>query len=109
VETLLSTAYLPPPMEDQSDHIELAFGRALRRLRTERGISQEQLAGASGLDRTFISLLERGLRQPSLTTLISLATTLEITLVKLAAEIETELRQSHVSSGRNRGLSGNIG
>ena len=44
--------------------ISKAFGAILRRNREEKGMSQEQLALDCGLDRTFISLLERGLRQP---------------------------------------------
>jgi transcriptional regulator with XRE-family HTH domain len=50
-----------------------SFGRVLRQARTGCGLTQEKLALDSGLDRTFISLLERGLRQPSLTTLVQLA------------------------------------
>lgn len=75
-------------MEAKSAH---AFGRTLRRLRTERGISQEQLASASGLDRTYISLLERGLRQPSLSTLLRLSRVLRLTLSEMAKEIEGEI------------------
>jgi transcriptional regulator with XRE-family HTH domain len=52
---------------------EQAFGIVLRDLRRRRWLSQEALAQASELDRTFISLLERGLRQPSLTTILQLA------------------------------------
>lgn len=52
---------------------EQAFGHVLRELRQGRGISQEHLAQESGLDRTFISLLERGLRQPSLGTILQVA------------------------------------
>lgn len=55
---------------------EQAFGVVLRRLRTESGLSQERLAQEAGLDRTFISLLERGLRQPTLTTILQLSASL---------------------------------
>jgi transcriptional regulator with XRE-family HTH domain len=51
-------------------------------------MSQERLAAASGLDRTFISLLERGRRQPSLSTLISLASALGTTASRLLREVE---------------------
>lgn len=57
---------------------EIAFGIVLRKLREERAISQEKLALESGLDRTFISMLERGKRQPSLTTILILAEVLNI-------------------------------
>ncbi len=52
---------------------EQAFGIVLRDLRRARSLSQESLALESDLDRTFISLMERGLRQPSLTTILELA------------------------------------
>ncbi|MEH6421265.1 helix-turn-helix transcriptional regulator [Pseudomonas sp. CGJS7] len=45
----------------------------LRQVRVGRGISQEDLALESDLDRTYISVLERGLWQPTLTTPIVLA------------------------------------
>jgi transcriptional regulator with XRE-family HTH domain len=56
---------------------EQAFGHVLRELRQRQGISQERLAQESGLDRTFISLLERGLRQPSLGTILQVARALD--------------------------------
>ena len=52
---------------------EQAFGIVLRDLRHARSLSQEALALESDLDRTFISLMERGLRQPSLTTVLQLS------------------------------------
>lgn len=64
---------------------EDAFGLVLRNQRRHKGLSQESLALESGLDRTFISLLERGLRQPTLTTLIQLANSLGLTPEGLVA------------------------
>ena len=54
-------------------NIENAFATVLKDLRTEKKISQENLAFLSGLDRTYISLLERGKRQPTLTSLFSIS------------------------------------
>jgi transcriptional regulator with XRE-family HTH domain len=71
--------------------IQQAFGHELRRRRVAAGFSQEQLALNCGLDRTFISLLERGLRQPTLTTLFILADTLQVKPSKLIASVETQL------------------
>jgi transcriptional regulator with XRE-family HTH domain len=62
----------------------LAFGSALREARTARGLSQEQLAHAAGLDRTYVPGIERGERNPSLTNLLRLAAALETTLTTLA-------------------------
>jgi len=54
------------------------FGIALRARRLAKNISQQELAFASSLDRTYVSLLERGLRQPSLTTIINISCALDI-------------------------------
>ena len=66
---------------------EQAFGIVLRDLRQARSLSQEALALESGLDRTFVSLLERGLRQPSLTTILQLAGPLGVAPDDLVAEV----------------------
>lgn len=60
-------------MATDSKTVQKAFGEVLRQVRVGRGISQQDLALEADLDRTYISLLERGLRQPTLTTLIVLA------------------------------------
>ncbi|HEY9188980.1 MAG TPA: helix-turn-helix transcriptional regulator [Ignavibacteria bacterium] len=52
--------------------IEQAFGEVLKKYRLQLHISQEELAHQSGLDRTFISLLERGKRKPTLNTVFSI-------------------------------------
>ena len=62
-------------MATDSKSVQKAFGEALREVRAGRGLSQQDLALESKLDRTYISLLERGLRQPTITTLIALADT----------------------------------
>ncbi|MBK1633697.1 hypothetical protein CKO31_23735 [Thiohalocapsa halophila] len=66
---------------------EQAFGIVLRDLRRRRSLSQEALAQESELDRTFISLLERGLRQPSLTTILQLAGPLGVRPERLLADV----------------------
>ncbi|RYY48706.1 MAG: XRE family transcriptional regulator [Chitinophagaceae bacterium] len=58
--------------------IEILFGEALRDLRTKAGLSQEALAYESDLDRSFISMLERGLKQPTISTLFSLSKPLRV-------------------------------
>lgn len=66
---------------------EEAFGIVLRDLRQARSLSQEALAQESELDRTFISLLERGLRQPSLTTILQLAKPLAVSPENIVASV----------------------
>jgi transcriptional regulator with XRE-family HTH domain len=54
-------------------------GRNVRRLRQERGLSQEQLAFEAGLDRTYVSGIERGVRNPTVMILEKLAKALKVT------------------------------
>ena len=49
------------------------FGKQLQRLRTRRGLTQEQLAVTAGLSRMFVTRLELGQHDPSLSTLVRLA------------------------------------
>ena len=53
--------------------VAIAFGEVLRSARSAVGLNQEDLAHWSGWDRTYPSLLERGLRTPSLMQLLNLA------------------------------------
>jgi transcriptional regulator with XRE-family HTH domain len=68
-------------------NIPRAFGRILREYRLKAKLSQEALALAAGIDRTFVSLLERGQRQPTLTTLFRLAAVLDVAPATLVARI----------------------
>lgn len=61
------------------------FGSAVRKLRTNLGISQEELAGRAGLHRTYVSDIERGARNISLGSIERLAMALEISLTALFA------------------------
>jgi transcriptional regulator with XRE-family HTH domain len=72
-----------------------AFGQTLRYFRVKLKISQERLSQESGLDRSYISLLERGLRQPSLTTLLQLAKALNISSVELILKVEELISENH--------------
>ncbi|WP_122246150.1 helix-turn-helix domain-containing protein [Pseudomonas savastanoi] len=58
-----------------------AFGRRLRDKRLAAGISQEDLASRANLDRTYVSGCERGKRNPSLKTIVKLASALNIDLM----------------------------
>jgi len=63
------------------------FAVLLRKHRRERGFSQETLAERAGLHRNFISLIERGVNQPSVDSLFQLASALEISPIDLVREI----------------------
>ena len=56
--------------------------RNLRRLRVEHGLSQEALSGDAGIDRTYVSRLERGLENPTVGILEQLADALGATIVE---------------------------
>lgn len=69
------------------------FGKILRELRVENLVSQEKLAEYCDLDRTYISLLERGLRQPTLTTIFKLAKALKISPSALIGKVELLIKE----------------
>ncbi len=65
-----------------------AFGQVLRQYRLAAGLSQEQLGLESGVQRNFISLIETGQNQPTITTIFKLANALGVHASKLIAEVE---------------------
>lgn len=75
-------------MEKLALKTEKIFGCVLRNCRTLNKLSQEKLSQESGLDRSYISLLERGLRQPSLKTILLLSKTLNTTAAKMVHDVE---------------------
>jgi len=72
---------------------ERAFGEALREIRRRRELSQERLALDAGLDRTYISLLERGLRNPTLRIIVRLADVLDSSLSEIIGLTESYLKK----------------
>jgi transcriptional regulator with XRE-family HTH domain len=64
-----------------------AFGEAIRAIRNQRGVSQESLASLCGLDRTYISGIERGTRNPSLTNILRIARALDVSPAELFAGV----------------------
>lgn len=66
-----------------SMNILVAFGKAIRRIRQDKNISQEELADMCGLHRTYISDVELGKRNISLENIDRIADALEITLAQL--------------------------
>lgn len=73
--------------------LEAAFGNVIRQLRAEKGLSQEKLSFESGLDRSYISQLECGLRQPSLVTIFQLAKALQTSPAHIIAAVESLYNQ----------------
>ena len=63
------------------------FGKRVRKLRNEKGMSQEDLADICGLDRTYISGIERGIRNVALKNIEALAKGLGVPISKLFENI----------------------
>jgi len=74
---------------------EIIFGQVLREFRTLCNLSQEKLSQECGLDRSYISLLERGLRQPSLTTILLLAKALNTTASNMVHDVEEIINENN--------------
>lgn len=64
------------------------FGEVLKELRNEIGISQENLAYESELDRSYISMLESGLRKPTISTLFQISNPLKKTPSEIMKIVE---------------------
>lgn len=73
-----------------TEKVDIAFSIILKKIRHERQLSQEQLALESGLDRTYISLLERGMRHPSLKTIFLISDALKMRPTDLVRMVEEE-------------------
>lgn len=75
----------------------------LRKLRTERGISQERLAADTGVDRAYVSELERGLGNASVDLLDRLAAIMRVPIAAFFTEpTDPRTRPSPLPSGRHR-------
>lgn len=72
---------------------EHLFAQILKKLRHQKGLSQEELALRSGLHRTYLSQLERGLKTPTLKTMYKLSQVLELRLSELIVLMENELER----------------
>lgn len=72
----------------------IAFGLVLRHLRKEAGLSQEQLALAAGIERNFVSLIERGVNQPTIRVIFKLAAALNVDPSAMLKAVEKKLTGS---------------
>lgn len=76
-------------LDPHSHHsVEVLFGKVMRKHRDALGFSQEALADLCDLHRTYISQVERGLKSPSLRSLILIATALRTRPSTLLREVE---------------------
>ncbi len=75
----------------KSDALATRFGAALRRVRAERGLTQEQVSEQADISQPFYARLERGQQLPSVTTLVSLARVLQTSTDRLLDLAAAEL------------------
>ena len=70
------------------DPVLIAFGQCVRKHRDAKGFSQETLAEKADLDRTYISDIERGRRNPGIKNVAKLAKALGLTTAELCKGVE---------------------
>jgi transcriptional regulator with XRE-family HTH domain len=68
-----------------------AVGKVFRALRKKSGLTQETVAFRSGLDRTYVSLIELGKNSPTIDTACVLFKTMQTSFSEFAAMLEIEL------------------
>jgi transcriptional regulator with XRE-family HTH domain len=78
--------------DERADALQKALGETVRRRRLARSLSQEELAHLSGLHRTYVSDLERGLKSPSIRALAGLGHALKVAPSTLLREAEEMAR-----------------
>lgn len=70
-------------MDDKHQQWRQALGMEIRRRRTEQSLTLEALSRLSGVEAASLSRLERGMRDPKLSTLVQIATALRLELPDL--------------------------
>jgi transcriptional regulator with XRE-family HTH domain len=71
-------------------NVKQIFGQNLKRIRQDRGYSQEVLADRAGLHRTYVGSVERGERNISLVNIATLARALDVSISELFTGIITQ-------------------
>lgn len=75
-------------------------GRVVKRLRTEKGMTQEVLSGFAGVARTHLTMIENGSKQANFETLWRIALALDMKPSELVAIIENETSRSDSDNGK---------
>lgn len=78
---------MPEHLDEDHKAASAAFGRRLRELRAEHGLSQDDLADKTDVHPTAIGRLERGSREPRLTTILRIARGLDVSPSALLDEL----------------------
>ena len=68
----------------------LTIGKTIRKLRKDKGISQDVLSGLAGIARTHLTMIENGTKQANFETLCKIASALDMKPSELVCEIEND-------------------
>jgi ribosome-binding protein aMBF1 (putative translation factor) len=98
----LSQEGTSPLSDDDVREIRSTFGAVLRERRSQAGLTQAKLAGRSGLNASFVSQLERGVRAPSLLAVCALADALGTTPSEILDAMERRLGSAWASADLDR-------
>lgn len=79
---------MPISSRHANDPALVALGAAIRRCRRVQGISQEELAHRSAIDRSYMSSIERGGQNPGILSVLRVAHAMDMTMTELMAEGE---------------------
>ena len=79
---------MPISSRHANDPALVALGAAIRRCRRAKGISQEELAHRSAIDRSYMSSIERGGQNPGILSVLRVAHAMNLTMTELMAEAE---------------------
>ena len=71
---------------------EQMIGTVIRKLRIEKGLSQDVLSGLAGIGRTHLTMIENGQKKPNFETIWKIALALELRPSELVARFEQELK-----------------
>ena len=86
--TYCHDAWVPNLSKQRQNPALVSLGEAIRRLRLERGISQESLALLAEVDRSYVGRVERGDNNVAVLTLVKVANALDITVCELMNEAQ---------------------
>lgn len=78
--------------------IQQCFGTAIRKIRNEKGISQEKFALLINMDRTYYASVESGRRNISIANIEKIATGLDVSLSVLFAAVEKNKSQREIKN-----------
>lgn len=88
IQTIVVTYFFQTSSASHIMNLQVKFGKVLKELRLKKGLTQEELATDCNLDRTYISLLERGERQPTISTVFKIAEALGVSASSIIKQLE---------------------